>query len=332
MTSPEPHSTARIPGRPRTLRPMAGDRTGGARGGRAALRGAAMGLALAIGAAGLAPGWLAPSPAAAQSADAPVPGLEGRFEGIGPARGMSLEITDIGARSPGGVFRDSNGLEAELEGGWKQGGLEAVLAFPERQVFVRLTEAALGLQMAVLPLDENGQPLRRQARILAFLREGVAAPEQPALYQEPPKRAGQELDPDVFLASYQFWPPEGVANGYDNIGARYRTVFRLFPQIHADIMWKLCDADSQKALLAEALRGQGATCADIDGAVERLQARGRFGDWKRAVQAEIDALMPAVQCARGYIVKASVCAPAAKRVSDAAVSLDTLGTLLSRWR
>ena len=80
------------------------------------------------------------------------------------------------------------------------------------------------------------------------------------------------------------------------------------------------------------LRGQGAGCADLDAAIGALQDNGRFPDWKRAVQAEIDALMPAVQCARGYIVKASVCEPASKRISDAAVSLETLGTLLSRWR
>ena len=340
MTSPDPLATARHPGRPNGPRPECESTAPGAvaargvrRGRRPSRRGPASALALVLAAMiPAAPAWLVPAPAAAQSADAPVPALEGRFEGIGPARGMSLAITDVGARSPGGTFRDSNGVEAELEGGWKQGGLEAVLAFPERQVFVRLTQAALGLQMAVLPLDADGQPQRRQARVLAFLREGVAAPEEPALYQDAPKRPGQELDPDIFLASYQFWPPEGVANGYDNIGARYRTVFRLFPQIHADIMWKLCDADSQRTLLAEALRGQGAGCADLDAAIGALQDNGRFPDWKRAVQAEIDALMPAVQCARGYIVKASVCEPASKRISDAAVSLETLGTLLSRWR
>ncbi len=272
---------------------------------------------------------VASPPAVAQ--DAPVPGLEGQYVGIGPARGMQVEIDDVDAE-PGGRFRDSNGREAEIAGGWKQGALEAVLDFPTRPVFVRMTPAAMGMQMAVLPLDAEGRPLRDQARVLAFLREGVETPEQPALYMNAPARAGQEIDPDVFLASYQFWEPEGVANGFDNIGARYRTVLRMFPQIHADVLWKLCQADSQRNLVAEATRGQGAGCPEILGTVERLQAQGRFPEWKAAVQREIDALMPSIQCARGYIVKESVCGPASRRVAEAAVSMETLGTLLPRWR
>lgn len=268
-------------------------------------------------------------PAAAQ--DAPVPALEGRYVGIGPARGMQVEIDDVDAE-PGGRFVDSNGREAAIGGGWKQGALEAVLEFPTRPVFVRMTPAAMGMQMAVLPLDAEGRPLRDQARVLAFLREGVETPEQPAFYMNAPSRPGQEIDPDVFLASYQFWEPEGVANGFDNIGARYRTVLRMFPQIHADVLWKLCQADSQKNLLAEATRGQGAGCKEILGTVERLQREGWFEEWKAAVQREIDALMPSIQCARGYIVKESVCGPASRRVSEAAVSMETLGTLLARWR
>ena len=147
-----------------------------------------------------------------------------------------------------------------------------------------------------------------------------------------PSRPGQEIDPDVFLASYQFWEPEGVANGFDNIGARYRTVLRMFPQIHADVLWKLCQAQTQRGLLAEALRGQGAGCAEIQATVARLQDGGRFSDWKAAVDREISQLMPAVQCSRGYIVKESVCGPASKRVAEAATSLETLATVLGRWR
>ncbi|MGR3783706.1 MAG: hypothetical protein ACU0DT_20860 [Albimonas sp.] len=267
----------------------------------------------------------------AAAAQAQNPEMEGRFVGIGPARGMQVEITDAG-RNPAGMFHDSNGVEATIGGGWKNGGLEALLNFPGRPVFVRLTPSALGMQMAVLPLDPEGKPLREQARVLAFLREGIETPEQPALYQDPPKRAGSEIDPDVFLASYQFWPPEGVANGFDNIGPRYRTILRMFPQIHADVLWKLCQAETQRGLLAEALRGQGASCADIEATVSRLQETGRFSDWKAAVDREIAQLMPAVQCSRGYIVKEEVCAPASQRVAKAATSLETLATVLGRWR
>ena len=55
-------------------------------------------------------------------------------------------------------------------------------------------------------------------------------------------------------------------------------------------------------------------------------------DWKRDVQAAIKQLMPAVQCARGYIAKQEVCGPASKRIAKAAASLDTVGDVLKRWR
>lgn len=272
--------------------------------------------------------------AAAQQAEidrSPVPGLEGRYLGIGSAQGMTVEITDAG-ETPEGRFRDSNGVEAPIGGGWREGGLEALLNFPGRPVYARMVPSGPGMQMTVLPLDAEGNPLRRQARSLAFLREGVEPPERPELYQNAPDRAGRETDPDVFLASYQYWTPEGVAKGFDNIGTRYRTMIRLFPQLHADVLWKLCEAESQRGLLAEALRGQGADCPEIAGLVRRLQDAGRFSDWKRAVDAEIDALLPAVQCARGYIVKETVCGPASARIAEAAASMETVGSALARWR
>lgn len=271
------------------------------------------------------------SRAGAQTDDAPVAALKGTFEGLGTAQGMRIVIDDAG-RTPSGRFFDSNGIEAEIGGGWKAGGLEAVLAFPQRAVFVRLAPVSLGLQMTVLPIDGEGKPMPDQRRVLAFLREGVAMPKQPPLYQDPPERADGESDPDVFLQSYQFWPPDGVARGFSQIGPRYRTMIRFFPQLHADVLWKLCDASTGRDLLAESLRGQGADCAAIVGTVERLQREGRFLDWKAAVQREIDLMMPSVQCARGYIVKQEVCEPASRRVAQAAVSMETVAGALARWR
>jgi hypothetical protein len=268
-------------------------------------------------------------PAGAQQ---PVPALEGAYFGIGSAKGMTLALE--AGREPSGIFIDSNGIEAEIGGGWRDGGLEALLNFPGRPVWARFDPAPMGVTMTVLPLDPEGRPIETQARILAFLREGTPTPEQPGLYMDPPKRADGESDPDVFLASYQFWPPEGVYNGFSQIGARYRTMIRFFPQVHADVLWKLCEAEGREAqaLVAESLRGQGADCAAIAETISRLQSEGRFLEWKRAVSTAIDAMMPSVQCARGYIVKESVCGPASQRIAEAAVSLETVGTLLARWR
>ena len=221
-----------------SIQPMRSDRTRLPSAGRRALLRLALWIAVGALAALLALVLFA-RVAAAQEAgrDAgadtrPVLQLEGSFHGLGSADGMRLVIDDAGP-SPRGRFIDSNGREAAIGGGWRDGALETVLAFPGRPVFARLAPAALGLQMTVLPLDPDGRPLEREARVLAFLREGVRPPEQPALYMQPPRRADGETDPDVFLASYQFWPPDGVARGFAQIGARYRTMIRFFPQLHA---------------------------------------------------------------------------------------------------
>lgn len=263
--------------------------------------------------------------------ESPAPGLSGAFVGLGSAAGMRIVMTETGAR-PAGRFIDSNGVEAVIGGGWRDGGVEAVLDFPDRPVFVRLDPVAMGLSMAVLPLDAEARPMPDQRRVLAFLRAGIEAPAQPPLYMDPPVRSDGETDPDVFLQSYQFWPADGVARGFSQIGARYRTMIRFFPQLHADVLWKLCAAETGRDLLAEALRGQGADCAAVTSTVARLQQQGRFMEWKRAVQADIDRLTPSVQCARGFIVRDEVCAPAARRIAEAAVSMETVSEVLGRWR
>ena len=140
------------------------------------------------------------------------------------------------------------------------------------------------------------------------------------------------LDPDVFLISYEFWPPDGVARGYDNIGPRYQTMLRLFPLVHADVLWKLCQSSARPAALAEALRGQGATCESITRDVEGTLTNGRFEKFKSDVARDKAELMAAVQCSRNYIVKESVCGPASKRMAQAAVEMQTIASALSRYR
>lgn len=261
--------------------------------------------------------------------------LTGGYFGLGDARGMRIEL-DQGAEGadPAGRFIDSNGTEAAIGGGWKDGAIEAVLAFPESQVFLRLMEASSGLVAVAIPLDEDGKPVARAAREMTFLRDGMAPPVQPELYQPEPDRADRVVDPDVFLASYSFWTPTGVSRGFSAIGARYRTMMRLYPMLHADVLWKLCGADGRLASeqRGEALRGQGVECSDILATVDRLQRAGRFGEWKAAADAEAQDFLAAVQCARGFIVKESVCGPAAKKTAQAAVSLRTVASAIKPFR
>jgi hypothetical protein len=261
--------------------------------------------------------------------------LGGGYFGIGDAKGMRVEI-DKGAegQDTAGRFIDSNALAAEFGGGWVGTGIEAMLRFPRRAVFIRITEAPSGIFLIALPFDDEGTPIAEQSRRMVFLRDGVRPPEQPELYQSEPDRADRVVDPDVFLASYGFWSPDGVSRGFAAIGARYRTLIRLFPMVHADVLWKLCQAGGKLASTqrGEALRGQGVDCADIVSTVDRLQRVGRFGEWKAAADADAAQLMVTTQCARGYIVKQSVCGPASKQAAAAAVSMQTVAGAIASFR
>ncbi|MFT6775621.1 MAG: hypothetical protein ACJA1L_003343 [Paracoccaceae bacterium] len=261
--------------------------------------------------------------------------LSGGYFGIAEARGMRIEV-DQGAEAeaPAGRFIDSNGVAATFGGGWVEGGIEAILSFPKRAVFMRLMDAPSGLVMIALPFDENAQPIAAQSRRMVFVRDSLAAPSQPEMYQPEPQTADRVVDPDVFLASYGFWTPDGVSRGFNAIGARYRTMLRLFPMVHADILWSLCRAPGKLASTqrGEALRAQGVDCDEILATVEKLQRNGGFDDWKSAAAAEGAAAMESIQCARGFIVKQSVCGPASQRTAKAAVSMATVASAIARFR
>jgi hypothetical protein len=258
-------------------------------------------------------------------------GLSGRYNGVGPAEGMQFSVEPSGDRLVG-EFRDSNGATAKIDAGWVDGGAEAVLPFLSRPVFIRILPESIGAVLIVLPISPEGVPMQNEARTLTFVREGMAVPRLPKGYQNPPAKMGLVQDPDVFLISYEFWPPDGVVRGYDAIGPRYQTMLRLFPLVHADVLWKMCLADARPPALAEALRGQGVSCESIVRDIEGAKTKGRFDAYKQDVERDKAELMAAVQCARNYIVKESVCGPASKRVAQAAVAMQTIASALSKYR
>ena len=255
--------------------------------------------------------------------------MAGRFIGIAEAQGMVLELRQQGGKLVG-MFTDSNGLTAEVDAAVLGNAAEAVLAFPARKVRVRLFPESVGLRMIAIPLDEAGEPVPDQINALVFVPPGTRIPTLPEGYTPPTYRV-RVVDPDTFLISYAFWPPEAVAFGYESVEARYRPMFALFPYVQGDVLWKLCASTYKPGVLGEALRGQGVTCDTVLAAFERIQAAGRFDAWKAEVEKEKAVLMRAVRCARGFIVRPEICQPAAKAISDRAVSLNTVSAVLRRF-
>ncbi len=262
-------------------------------------------------------------------ARAEVAGLAGTYAGAAEAEGMRLELR----AARGGLegrFTDSNGETAEFLAEDRGTAAEGLLRFPGRTVKVRIFREAVGIRMIAIPLDAAGQPVLDGTHALVFLPPGTAIPPIPAGYMPPVYRA-QTVDPDSFLISYEFWPPEAVAFGYEGLAPRYRPMIGLFPVVMADVLWKLCASTYQPPVLGEALRGQGVSCAQVLRTVDGWQKGGRFAAFKADVARDKSVVLAAARCARGYTVLPAICQPAAQRVARAAVSLETVAAVLTRY-
>ena len=154
----------------------------------------------------------------------------------------------------------------------------------------------------------------------------------PAGFIPAPLRPGQPVAGNGFLASYEFWSPIGVRNGYLGLPDKTRTMMRFFPAVQLDVIFKLCLAPGAEKALATALRGQGVDCPTVTATMAQLQRTGRFDDYKAEVAGERDRLRTSVRCGDGYPESKSTCDSAARTVAQAAVDLRTAASVLARYR
>lgn len=264
---------------------------------------------------------------AAYSADA----LSGSYFGIDDAQGASITI-DPDAGGYRGVFFDASGSSQDFEADRAENIAEAVLDMDGRTVLMRMVPLPFGAEVAIIPFDGQGRLILEASRLLNFVRQGVSIPSAPKDFSEPPRRAGETIAANAFLASYQFWDPIGVVNGYLALPERFRPLMRMFPAVQLDVIWKLCLAPSADRALASALRGQGVECPDVLQTIVATQRSGQFSRYKNEVESERQTLRMVVRCADGYVESKEACDAASQRLSEAAVSLRTAAGVLSRYR
>lgn len=257
--------------------------------------------------------------------------LTGRYLGIEDASGAQI---DIRPDSEGfiGTFYDAAGRSQRFEADRDGDTAEAVLDMDGRTVLMRMAPLPFGAEVAIIPYDAQGRLIVEAGRVLGFVREGVALPKPPPDYIDPPHRPGQVIAGNSFLASYEFWDPTGVRNGYAGLPQRFQTLVRMFPAVQLDVIWKLCLAPGAGQTLALALRGQGVACPEVIDTMATLQRTGRFARYKAEVHDEKETLRLSVRCADGYVESKSDCDAASKRLAAAAVSLKTAATVLARYR
>ncbi len=257
--------------------------------------------------------------------------LSGSYYGIDEASGASIRI----APDPGGytgTFYDPQGASQRFEADRDGDTAQAVLDMDGQTVLMRMAPLPFGAEVAIIPFNAQGQLVPGGGLVLNFVREGIDLPDQPADFVAAPREPGQRIAGNAFLASYQFWDPVGVRNGYLGLPDRFRRLLKLFPAVQLDVIWKLCLAPGSDRALADALRGQGIACEEVLESLAKAQRDNRFNDYKTEVEAERSSLRMSVRCADGYVESKSDCDAAARKMSEAAVSLRTAASVLRRYR
>jgi hypothetical protein len=257
--------------------------------------------------------------------------LAGRYYGVEDAAGASIEIQpdEDGFR---GTFFDAKGKSQAFEADRTGAVAEAVLDMDGRTVLMRMFPLPYGAQVSIVPFDKTGRLVVQAGRELTFVRAGLKLPRPGPDFAEPPKDSSRRITANAFLASYEFWRPKGVRDGYLSLPQRSRTMIRLFPAVQLDIIWKLCLAPAPEAALALALRGQGVACREVLEGIAATQRSGSFVKYKAEVAQQRDTLRISVRCAEGYPETRETCDRASRTLSRQAVSLDTAATVLARYR
>jgi hypothetical protein len=257
--------------------------------------------------------------------------LSGHYYGVEDATGASIEIQPD-SNGFNGTFFDANGKSQKFAADRSGEIAEAVLDMDGRVVLMRMAPLPYGAEVAIIPFDAAGKLEMGSSRIINFVRAGLNLPAPGADFVDAPHDDRGRISANGFMASYEFWHPTGVRNGYLSLPERFRTVMRLFPAVQLDVIWKLCLATSPDKALAIALRGQGVACPDVLDGIAMTQRSGTFEAYKAEVARQKSTLRMSVRCADGYPESKPDCDRAARELSAQAVSLDTAGTVLARYR
>ena len=276
-----------------------------------------LGVAVIIGAA-------VPQSAAAQDQ------LGGQYQGIDEAQGWSVTLTALASGGFDGLLVDQNGATYPFTAGGDVNLAEARVEISGQPLYLRFSPRPVGLVSFWIPISPEGEVLVEQTRPYAFLREGVKLPDMPERLSPPPEQVGGYQEPVSFLSSYEFWQPQEVGRGYSNLSEPFRALIRLYAHVHTDVLWKLCQSRGTPPGIVEALQGQNVVCPDVLGAVAEAQRTGAFERYKTDLTAQKQMLIDAVRCTQGGLTEEQ-CVTVSKFTSQAAISLETARTVLSRY-
>lgn len=257
--------------------------------------------------------------------------LDGGFDGIGEAAGMTLTLTQSERRvvgrlaSPNNAGYMLNGERAEADEGSAQGVLRTVGAESDG-AFFHIEERPLGLQFLFIPAKPDGTPDLGAAREYSFLKRGVrptVTTEEERRYRPAPSGS---VDILVFLDGFRGWAPSDTARLYAALDDRNRGLILLYDHATAELMWRICEAEPadgspEAEKLAEMQERQQTDCTAYLPLVQAARKGGLFPEFLRRSQFQLELVRATVLCDRRET------APA--RCAD----VSALGApLILRWR
>ncbi|HSF94317.1 MAG TPA: hypothetical protein VLA52_04760 [Thermohalobaculum sp.] len=257
--------------------------------------------------------------------------MQGTFYGVDDAAGVSIEIQPD-PEGFTGTFFDAHGNSQEFKADREGDSAQAVLDMDGRTVLMRVDPLPFGAEITIVPVDADGNLDFPAGRKMNFVRASLSLPQPGPEFVPAPRNDTRRIAANGFLASYEFWDPTGVRNGYVSLPDRFRTVMRLFPAVQLDVIWKLCLAPASDRALSLALRGQGVSCPEVAEGIAAAQMSGRFDSYKAEVTAQKAVLRMTVRCADGFPESKEDCDNAARELAAQAVTLDTAATVLERYR
>lgn len=256
--------------------------------------------------------------------------LGGAYRGIDQAQGWTLTLNPRVEGGFDGLLTDRAGVSTPFLAGGDGNVAEARLELIGIPIFMRFSPRPVGLMSWWIPIDPSGALKVEETESFAFVRNDISLPDIPERLAHPPETIGAYMEPLAFLRSYEFWQPQEVGRGYVNLSERFRALIRLYAHVHTDVLWKLCQSRGTPPGITEALQGQNTVCAEVLGKVADAQRTGAFERYKSDLAAQKQMLIDAVRCTQGGLTQEQ-CVTVSKFTSQAAISLETAATVLSRY-
>lgn len=264
--------------------------------------------------------------AVAPPATAQETGLSGTFEGIDAASGLTISLSEANGQAKGRIAAP-DGSGEDLAGPANGNSFQSPLIYQAKPGIARISAKPLGISVVWSPVDADNNPVTGDEVVFVFRRKELVLPRPSARFKEPPAYVGRNPNPIDFLNSYEFWKPNDVARVYGAMSNRYRMLIEFHPAVRADIIWKLCQSETEGETLASILRGTGVTCEQMISTLRDAQKNNRFNDYKERVHTEREDALYAVRCAKGIHLPV-VCNASADKTRDYAMSTETVATVM----